>query len=78
MTCVKTGADVYLSSHGAVLHGDMFKVGDVYIFHHCGAHTMRFGEDKYTCDYEFHDGYDDLWLESSNIIAIPSHWVSKI
>ena len=31
MTCIKTGANVYLYTHGASIHGDLFEVGDVYI-----------------------------------------------
>lgn len=31
MTCLKTGAKVYLYSHGACVQGDLFEVGDVYI-----------------------------------------------
>lgn len=31
MTCIRTGANVYLYSHGASVHGDLFEVGDVYI-----------------------------------------------
>lgn len=31
MSCVKTGANVLLSEYGAVVHGDLFKVGDCYI-----------------------------------------------
>jgi hypothetical protein len=75
MTCVKTGCDVRLDSHGAILHGDMFLVGGVYILHHCGEDTMRWGGDMRECDYVFHDGYDDEWISSAEIIAIPCEWV---
>jgi len=36
MTCIKTGADVLLDSHGATVHGDLYEVGDTYILL-CGA-----------------------------------------
>lgn len=31
MTCIRTGAYVYLYEHGAAIHGDLYDVGDVYI-----------------------------------------------
>lgn len=36
MTCIKTGADVYLDSHDATIHGDLYLVGRTYILT-CGA-----------------------------------------
>lgn len=77
MTCLMTGADVYLKSHGGVLHGDMFGVGDVYIFHHCGMDTMKFGPCRESeCDYAFDvDCFGGVWIESAKIIALPSYMV---
>jgi len=36
MSCIKTGADVYLPEYGALVHGDLFQVGQVYILA-CGT-----------------------------------------
>jgi len=32
MTCIKTGAHIFLRPYSAYAHGDVFKVGDVYLF----------------------------------------------
>jgi len=45
MTCIKTGADVYLPEHGCTVHGDLFRVGDTYILH-CGSQWAQ------CCDYK--------------------------
>lgn len=29
--CIKTGCDVFITSHGTVLHGDLYKLETVYI-----------------------------------------------
>lgn len=85
MTCIKTGANVLLTSHGGVLHGDMFLVGDTFIFHHCGMNTMSY-EDKH-CDYVFgRDTFGDcevidsycMWLDSANIIAMDYAFVEVV
>lgn len=34
MTCIRTGADVFVESEGAIYHGDLYKVAGVYIFRH--------------------------------------------
>lgn len=31
MTCIKTGADVWLSGHECTVHGDLFQVGETFI-----------------------------------------------
>lgn len=36
MTCIKTGADVWIEQHSCLVHGDLFEVGDCYILN-CGA-----------------------------------------
>ena len=83
MTCIRTGCDVYLASHGGVLHGDMFKVGDVYILHHCGMHTMRFGPCRESeCDYAFNDigpvyDGDCMYLDSAQVIAMKGYLVDE-
>lgn len=30
--CIKTGANVLLDEYGFVLHGDLFRLGDMYLF----------------------------------------------
>lgn len=83
MTCIKTGCDVYLESHCGVLHGDMFKVGDVFILHHCGMNTMSFGPcAESLCDFEFLDADDHafgdcMYLDSANIIAMAANLVRE-
>lgn len=82
MTCIKTGCDVYLESHGGVLHGDMFRIGDVFILHHCGMNTMSFGPCAELCDFEFLDvgpvfDGDSMFLDSANIIAMPAYRVDE-
>lgn len=32
MSCIKTGARIYLDNYGYVARGDVYHVGDVYIF----------------------------------------------
>lgn len=36
MPCIKTGADVYIAAHAAIIHGDLFRVGDTFILT-CGG-----------------------------------------
>lgn len=83
MTCVKTGCDVYLESHGGALHGDMFRIGNVWIFHHCGMETVNFEADEMSCDYVFMNssaapGEGDLYLESACIIAFVDNDVEEL
>lgn len=35
MTCIKTGADVFITGHNCLVHGDLFEHGDCYILN-CG------------------------------------------
>lgn len=84
MTCIKTGCDVYLASQGSVLHGDMFKVGGVYILHHCGMDTMSFGPcAESRCDFAFNDSdhalneVNCMYLDSEDIIAMAAHLVEE-
>ena len=83
MTCVKTGCDVYLASHGGVLHGDMFMVGNVYILHHTGMQHMRCGHDRAPqADYAFNDcgpvsDGDCMYLDSRNVIALKDYLVEE-
>lgn len=44
MTCIKTGADVFLPEHGCTVHGDLYEVADMYILC-CGDHYDA------CCDY---------------------------
>lgn len=37
MTCIRTGADIYLVDRQCIVHGDLFEVGDVYILE-CNGH----------------------------------------
>lgn len=81
MTCIKTGCDVYLKSHGGALHGDMFKVSDVYILHHCSMDKMDHDMLESDCDYIFDAGPaaylgEDLALGAVNIVALPAQWVT--
>lgn len=32
--CLKTGADVFIESHTAIAHGDLYLVGPIYLFVH--------------------------------------------
>lgn len=83
MTCIKTGCYVYLASHGGVLHGDMFRVGDTFILHHCGMNSMSFGpRAESICDFTFNDsGHvfegDRMYLDSAKIIAMAAHLVEE-
>lgn len=82
MTCIRTGCDVYLASHGGVLHGDMFKVGDTYILHHTGMETMRFDGCLGGCEYSFNDigpvyDGDCMYLGSAQVIAMKSYLVDE-
>lgn len=36
--CIKTGADVFITSHGTVLHGDLYKLAGIYV--------LRYGLDQ--------------------------------
>lgn len=37
MSCVKTGADVYLAQYGVMVHCDLHRVGDVWVVNHRGC-----------------------------------------
>lgn len=39
MTCIKTGADVYFVERNELIHGDLHKVGETYIFNARGCGT---------------------------------------
>jgi len=82
MTCIKTGADVYLASRAGVLHGDMFLVGEVYIFHHTGMRFMQYGpcaESEYDFAFNDDDGREaeTMYLNSANIIAMTADLVQS-
>lgn len=34
-SCIKTGADVWLTSHHCMVHGDMYRCGLMYVFRYC-------------------------------------------
>lgn len=84
MSCIKTGCDVYLASHCGVLHGDMFKVADVYILHHTGMENMKIGNTGrwYLCHFTFNDygpvfDGDCMYLDSVNIISMNGYLVDE-
>jgi len=45
MTCIRTGADIWLVSHGAVVHGDLFQIDDVFALNSCGEDTWDYPHD---------------------------------
>jgi hypothetical protein len=49
--CRKTGADVWVTSHCGYLHGDVYKVGDVYYLRYVG--TVLHDKSADACDYIF-------------------------
>lgn len=45
--CIKTGADVYLPDRNSIVHGDLYKVGDIYIFKSTGSEKDIQSGDRY-------------------------------
>lgn len=50
MTCIKTGGNVYLQSHGAVVHGDLYMLeaalgSNVYAFRYMGERAWYYPHD---------------------------------
>lgn len=39
--CIKTGANVWIDSHGAALHGDLYHVAGVYVLRYVGARLIE-------------------------------------
>lgn len=86
MTCIKTGADVWLDSHQCVIHCDVFKVGSSVVLHHTGRAHWGYREHWQTnegmqtyCDYILHDrdaGRNVEYLDGdANVIVIDSVYV---
>lgn len=40
--CIKTGANVYLQSHDAIVHGDLYRIGDTWYLVHCDEDTWNY------------------------------------
>lgn len=54
--CRKTGANVWITSHECILHGDLFRVGDVWILHY--VEGQRYGvspAERAACHAVFND-----------------------
>ncbi len=71
MTCIKTGADVFLPTHGATIHGDLFEIGDVYILAHGDPGlkvSLNFNPDR------AHISTGDFKLCGSYAIAFEKAW----
>ena len=47
--CVKTGANVWLHEYGAMVHGDLYEVGEVYVLGYKGC-DWQYGETRVTAD----------------------------
>lgn len=39
--CIKTGANVWITSHGHILHGDLYRVGGVYLLRYAAGQAYR-------------------------------------
>ncbi len=78
MTCLKTGCDIFLVNYGAFAHGDLHKVGNCLIFHHCGVdHTALKVADKYVYGWIRHDPESfEREAEPYNVLVIPANQFS--
>lgn len=84
--CIKTGANVWLQSHSCVLHGDLFKVGEVWMLHHTGMENAVYN--SFDAPSGVHANFYDsdaeqdhrqrrimLSLESKNVILLHEDFV---
>lgn len=46
--CIKTGANVWIESGKAALHGDLFRIGSTYLLKHTGRYDSSISEAE--CD----------------------------
>lgn len=72
MTCIKTGADVYIGGHNAVVHGDLFEVGDTYILA-CGDDWDKCTDYAGLADYRINLKMYGWETCGYRVIAAPKH-----
>lgn len=61
MTCLKTGADIYLAPENATFRGDVYMLGDVYTFRLTNA-SRRYGFPAQDADWIVEDW--DQWFDT--------------
>lgn len=67
MTCIKTGANVFFEHIHEIAHGDLHKIGDVYIFKYVEAsRRMAKKGDKYALSIDAGLAWDKYFYQSSN------------
>jgi len=73
--CKKTGANVFLTSHGGYLHGDMFLLEGVYYLRYVG--DVQYGKDADHCDYVLdNDGLPgEICLMVGDTVLVHSRYV---
>lgn len=61
--CIKTGANVWITSHGHILHGDLYRVGDMYVLRY--THGQAFRNDPQSA-LSAHAMFDNARAESED------------
>lgn len=68
--CIKTGANVWIESEGAALHGDLFRVGSTYLLKHTGRYDFAVTKDE--CEAIWMDTiYPHAALLDHSVLVVP-------
>lgn len=80
MSCIKTGARIYFENYGMMVRGDVFSIGDCFIFR-WNTQSKDWEADRRDSDYSVDDiSNSEVWWhrEDMGVTVVPAYLVTAV